>query len=433
MPKLPKWVTRFHRTRTDYTPAIDKQGLKAKSPNMGENTHVYDVKDLENVWLADNRYNIPVLRRYGASPDITTYKVRIPYNKYWYEMKRNTMPKGRGSGKFKPVKPGQPSMFSEGNYQVDLIGEDIPPQYLQKLPIYLNERGTTADDVYDILINGPEEFVEDNISRNVRDLPRRLRGEAVRYVDTYLNTPHNKPVPLPSEELIRALLPDDIQYKAANFVKTHRDNLSRTKSPAHALTATLDKFVDIPSVYNTPLSWNIYEPTKYVYTKNVPIHQGAISRGERSPLNDDTRDWEPQYTLRKRTKPLLHDILNNVDNGEDPAVRKLDSLYLLPGIHAIQMSNGGLTAPLDRILERVPENRELFYKLLDANDAAIKRDWDAKGIKYNPKDVSQWRNAKYFNWFEQGVPTYSKNLLQTLPEPNWSELDNISDQLLKIK
>ena len=430
MPKVPKWVTRFHRTRTDYTPAIDKEGLKAKSPNMGENTYVDNAKDLENVWLADNRYNIPVLRRYGASPDVTTYKVRIPHDKYWYEMKRNTMPKGRGGGKFKSVKPGQPSMFSEGDYKVDLIGEDIPPQYLQKLPIYNKDPNMLIEDILTELIDyDASASAEESVAAALRKLPRRLRGEGQHLVDTYyLAGPGLKL--LPSEELVRALTPSATNAKVADFVKKHRANSSQIKSPAHALAMTLDEVSEVPTVYNVPQSWDIYDPATTIYpAKDIPVHQGAISRGELSPLNDTPYLWEPMYTLRETTRPRVHQILER-HGIDDPEVRKLDSLYLLPAIHAISYADDALI-DADKMLQRVPENRELFYKLLDANDAAIKREWDAKGIKYKPKDVAQWRNAKYFNWLEQGYPSYPTNLLQTLPEPNWSELEYITEQLLK--
>lgn len=437
MPKVPKWVTRFHRTRTDYTPAIDKAGLKAKSPNMGENTYVSNAKDLENVWLADNRYNIPVLRRYGASPEVTTYKVRIPHDKYWYEMKRNTMPKGRGGGTFKPVKPGQPSMFSEGDYKVDLIGEDIPPQYLQKLPIWKKDPAIVADDIWTKLTDAYENGILNTdlaFEAATKYLPRRLRGEARAFSDKMAsyqmdesNPPHQ-----PSEELVRALMPTAVNDAIVDFAKKHRANLAQIKSPAHALSMTLDDATsEIPVVYNVPVSWEIYDQTKSIYpAQDIPIHQGAISRGELSSLNNDPYDWEPMYTLREQTRPGLHKLLNEFDAGEDPGVRKLDSLYLLPGIHALNFG-GVLNPSFDRIMARVPENRELFYKLLDANDTKIKHEWDAKGIKYKPEDVANWRNAKYWNWWEGGMPTYEKNLLQTLPEPNRPELDYISEQLLK--
>lgn len=438
MPKVPKWVTRFHRTRTDYTPVIDKEGLKAKSPNMGENTYVNDAKDLENVWLADNRYNIPVLRRYGASPDVTTYKVRIPHDKYWYEMKRNTMPKGRGDGKFKPVKPGQPSMFSEGDYKVDLIGEDIPPQYLQKLPIYTRDPEMIAENMFTRLTNAytPDGILDTDLAfeRATKHLPRRLRGEAAAFRDKMIEYMDDRgPVPQLSEDLVRALMPTATNDLIVDFAKRHQINLAQSKSPAYALEMTLgDATSEIPAVYDVPVSWEIYDHAKTIDpTRDIPVHQGAVSRGEISLLNDNPRDWEPMYTLREHTRPELHRLLNKFDASADPAVRKLDSLYLLPGIHAIQLAGDGLSESLDRVMARVPENRELFYKLLDANDAAIKRKWDADGIKYKPKDVAQWRNAKYWNWWESGMPTYEKNLLQTLPEPNWPELEYITEQLLK--
>lgn len=349
MPKIPKWVTRFHRTRTDYTPAIDKEGLKAKSPNMGENTYVNNVKDLENVWLADNRYHIPVLRRYGASPDVTTYKVRIPYDKYWYEMKRNTMPKGRGGGKFKPVKPGQPSMFSEGDYKVDLIGEDISPQYLQKLPIYNKDPAVVAEDIWAKLTDAYETGVLNTdlaFEEATQYLPRRLRGEARAFRDKMAsyqmgesNPPHQ-----PSEELVRALIPSDKNLAIVDFVNKHRKNLSRTKSPAYAFTMTLDNAPEeIPVIYDAPLSWAIYDPAKAINpTADLPVHQGAISRGERSPLNKMTDDWHTSKAARSIMRKDITSRLNQRDasnfHTRKGYTRELDSLMAVPALYAARKS-----------------------------------------------------------------------------------------------
>lgn len=302
MPKLPKWVTRFHRTRTDYTPAIDKEGLKAKSPNMGENTYVNNAKDLENVWLADNRYNIPVLRRYGASPDVTTYKVRIPHDKYWYEMKRNTMPKGRGGGKFKPVKSGQPSMFSEGDYKVDLIGEDVPPQYLQKLPTYIDK----PSDIRDAIIKHLTDYdasvsVEESADAALRDLPRRLRGEGRRAIDIYLMDGPGAVRPL-SEELIRAALPMPSATRLRHqFNKGYKPG--STQSPAGDLTAALQGRI-FPVQPDAQLSWQIVPTTKDAITiANTKIHQGSISRGSRPEpgIQDRIFDWRKYNAIMKES------------------------------------------------------------------------------------------------------------------------------------
>lgn len=302
MPKIPKWVTRFHRTRTDYTPAIDKEGLKAKSPNMGENTYVNNAKDLENVWLADNRYNIPVLRRYGASPDVTTYKVRIPHDKYWYEMKRNTMPKGRGGGKFKPVKPGQPSMFSEGNYKVDLIGEDIPPQYLQKLPIYADKPSNVRDAIVDKLSDYDASVSpEESVAKALEHLPRRLRGEGQQLVDTYFMVGPNS-ARLPSEELVRAVLPMPPATKLRyQFNKEYWPG--RTQSPAGDLTVALQDRI-LPVQPDAQLSWQILPaPKEAITSANTNVHQGSISRGLRpEPSIQDRRfDWHRYNSIMKES------------------------------------------------------------------------------------------------------------------------------------
>lgn len=307
MPKVPKWVTRFHRTRTDYTPAIDKEGLKAKSPNMGKHTSVNNAKDLENVWLADNRYNIPVLRRYGASPDVTTYKVRIPYEKYWYEMKRNTMPKGRGGGEFKPVKPGQPSMFSEGDYRVDLIGEDVPPRYLQKLPIYKKNPDIVADNIWSKLTDAYENGVLNTdlaFENATKHLPRRLRGEARAFRDrmvSYEMDESSRPR-LPSEELIRAVLPMPSATKLRHqFNQAYQSG--STPSPAGDLTAALRDRI-LPIRPDAQLSWQIAPAPKEAITMaNTKVHQGSISRGLRpEPSIQDRRfDWHRYNTVMQES------------------------------------------------------------------------------------------------------------------------------------
>lgn len=337
--KKPKWVTRFHRTERQYTPNIDREGLRANSPNKGKNTAVTNPKDLENVWLADNRYEIPVLRRYGSSPDVTTYKVRIPYELYWNDMKRNTMPHGRSGGKFKAVKPRQPSMFSEGKYRVDLIGQDIPPQYLQKLPTYANSKPQLMSDLYHKLEDyDASAYVEENIENLTKNLPKRMRGEAQQFLDNYLQMDDSK-VHLPSEEFIKAMFPSNKYENVVKFTRAYDDVAKNNPelSPAAKLKKTLsDEYgiTELPTELDKQLSWQIYEPGVWYPNEvgNTSIHSGAISRAiDAEPTKPIAETWA-------NTKQKVHNMLERNNrfreaDGQYPISgyeRKADSLFAIP-------------------------------------------------------------------------------------------------------
>lgn len=210
-PSKPKqeWVTRYHRTKTSNAPSIEQHGLLTHNPNIGDNTWLPGKADYHKIWLADNPSEIPVLRQLTATApqDVTTYKVRMP--KSWYmESPRFYMPKGRGDAAMKRTPADKIRLTDEGKYKIDLLGRDIPPKYLQKLPAYkVNDQlGADRSELYlDLFGNHVYDFFMAD-PKSVQKLPKRLRAEAkVLNKDLADNDYHYLTLgTAPSDELIAA-------------------------------------------------------------------------------------------------------------------------------------------------------------------------------------------------------------------------------------
>lgn len=206
-----KWVTRYHRTHTDNVPSIDEHGLLTHNPNIGKNTILANDKDYHNIWLANNATEIPVLRSLlETSPqDVTTYKVRMP--EQWYlDAPRYYMPKGRSNGRMKRQPKDRPRLTDEGKYKIDLVGKDIPPQYLQKLP-RSHDDDQVLRDIFDE--RGIDEVLA---SDEYAKWPANVRGQFTDMVNSlakndYHFLPSTKQVPI---EVADRLIPPPNRFKA---------------------------------------------------------------------------------------------------------------------------------------------------------------------------------------------------------------------------
>lgn len=217
-PSKPKqeWVTRYHRTKTSNAPSIEQHGLLTHNPNIGDNTWLPGKADYHKIWLADNPSEIPVLRQLmsEAPQDVTTYKVRMP--KGWYmESPRFYMPKGRADAAMKRAPADKIRLTNEGKYKIDLLGRDIPPEYLQKLPTYKTDTPIAQERAY-LVDNAPHVTVFDDTPQGLaaRDkLPRRLKSEVgqLKRSVAKLGEDHDYDdllaVLVPSDELIDYSLP----------------------------------------------------------------------------------------------------------------------------------------------------------------------------------------------------------------------------------
>lgn len=205
-----EFETRYHRTHSKNAPSIDKQGLLTFNPNIGKNTYLSNADDYHNIWLANNATEIPVLRRLleDSPQDVTTYKVRLP--KQWYlDSPRFYMPGGRGSGVFKPQPKDKPRLTDEGSYKIDLIGNDIPPQYLQKLPVFNRDRrdiiGIIGDEA---AAPWPYEYLSKNVYGELRNYNRASKQPVKRR----LSKSQSWSRITPSEELLQAIFPMGYKY-----------------------------------------------------------------------------------------------------------------------------------------------------------------------------------------------------------------------------
>lgn len=200
-----KWVTRYHRTHADNAPSIDEHGLLTNNPNIGKNTWLNNPDDYHKVWLADNPREIPVLRNLmQTSPrDVTTYKVRMP--EQWYlDAPRYYMPKGRGDGKMKRQPKDKPRLTDEGPYKIDLVGRDIPPQYLQKLPVHKVhelEQEHRADMYTSLWDYGTGNWMDPAV---IAKLPRHVRHEANQLLNELKDNDYHYIFTAPSDDLVEA-------------------------------------------------------------------------------------------------------------------------------------------------------------------------------------------------------------------------------------
>lgn len=243
-PSKPKqeWVTRYHRTKTENTPSIDQHGLLTHNPNTGDNTWLPGKADYHKIWLADNPREIPVLRDMmrNTPHDVTTYKVRMP--KSWYlESPRFYMPKGRGNAIMKRTPADEIRLTDEGRYKIDLLGRDIPPGYLQKLPTY-KMSGQLADDRSELYFDLFNDNIHDfNITdpKTIRKLPKRLRAETkVLNKDLADNDYHYLTTGLaPSDELIAATI-SPIRVARAAINKAKRDDINYLTRQGYPYTDT---------------------------------------------------------------------------------------------------------------------------------------------------------------------------------------------------
>ena len=131
-----KDIVRYHRTMKGNEQSILDKGLLVSDPNVNSNTgrNTSDVHKLPPiVWLANNPTDIPVLRHeFSRRPgNVTTFEVRMPYD--WYTGKKRYYFKGGRGGKLIEVPPGSaPMLTDEGDYMIDVFGENIPPEYLKQ-------------------------------------------------------------------------------------------------------------------------------------------------------------------------------------------------------------------------------------------------------------------------------------------------------------
>lgn len=118
------------------------------------------------------------------------------------------MPKGRGNAVMKRAPDDQIRLTNEGNYKIDLLSRDVPPEYLQKLPTYKTSdyiSDNRSELFFDLYNDDVHKF---NIAdpKNIQKLPKRLRAETkVLNKDLADNDYHYLTAGLaPSDELIAA-------------------------------------------------------------------------------------------------------------------------------------------------------------------------------------------------------------------------------------
>ena len=326
-PSKPKqeFVTRYHRTKANNAPSIEQHGLLTHNPNIGDNTWLPSKADYHKIWLADNPTEIPVLRDMmrKTPQDVTTYKVRMP--KEWYmESPRFYMPKGRGNPSMKSAPADEVRLTDEGRYKIDLLGRDVPPKYLQKLPTY-KASDQLADARSELYFNLFEDRGHDfNLSdpESVQKLPRRLRAEArALSKDLADNDYHYLTSGLaPSDEMIAATVSpvrvargvidrakhDDIGYLAREgYPYTEAELREWTKSGiyndlASGMYGTAPVDEGLPAIPQLKVAVDKYLD-KYVSDADF----GTVS------LMSDWLNWSPTDLANEWIKTKLPAIKNN--------------------------------------------------------------------------------------------------------------------------
>lgn len=320
-----EFETRYHRTHSKNAPSIDKQGLLTFNPNIGKNTYLSNAADYHNIWLADNATNIPVLRGLleDSPQDVTTYKVRMP--KQWYlESPRFYMPGGRGAGKLKPQPKDKPQLTNEGSYKIDLVGNDIPPRYLQKLPVFNQSRSYITDKLDEYMFDAAFGLIDKS------SLPKSLRGEISNLVNANLHSPHGyewKRI-TPSEELLRVVFPMDYKYDIyRDFLQTadkmNRDfaNLPTDKvSPREKLDRILSR-----------TSYSLFPETGVLGSnataKLKPADGSQLARGSISRAIEDLPVFKTAKKLRQPGR-IDWDIFNRYYNAGHSPKRALMEGYI---------------------------------------------------------------------------------------------------------
>lgn len=326
-----EFETRYHRTHSKNAPSIDKQGLLTFNPNIGKNTYLSNADDYHNIWLANNATEIPVLRGLlkDSPQDVTTYKVRMP--KQWYlESPRFYMPGGRGAGKLKPQPKDKPRLTDEGAYKIDLIGNDIPRQYLQKLPVFNRDR---------VDLIGIIDDINPNIDRNLyHDVTNNLLGEFRNYNRVFGKGPkYNKPVSqtwariTPSEELLRFMFPITYKYDI------YRDFLQTANKLKHDF-ASLPPGIQVSprEMLDRTLSMASYAlfPETGVLGSNVtaklkPTDITQLAQGSISRAIEDLPEFETAQKLRRPSR-MDWDAFNMYYNAGHSPKRALMEGYV-PG------------------------------------------------------------------------------------------------------
>ena len=143
----------YHRTSKDHVDDIKREGLNRNSRNKGENT--WDSDELPDVnWLSPSPSNIPVLRwpLYNKPETVAQFKVTLPRDFYDNAIKYH-FPDGRGYGTAEMVKKGDFGISQEDNYPIIMLGDDVPPQFLEEMPLDEVRELVKAEDNTENLIN----------------------------------------------------------------------------------------------------------------------------------------------------------------------------------------------------------------------------------------------------------------------------------------
>lgn len=143
----------YHRTSKEHVDDIKREGLNRNSRNKGENT--WDSDELPDVnWLSPSPSNIPVLRwpLHNKPETVAQFKVTLPRDFYDNAIKYR-FPDGRGYGTAEMVKKGDLGISQEANYPIIMLGDDVPPQFLEEMPLDEVRELVKAEDKTEDLIN----------------------------------------------------------------------------------------------------------------------------------------------------------------------------------------------------------------------------------------------------------------------------------------
>lgn len=143
----------YHRTSKEHADDIKREGLDRNSRNKGENT--WDSDELPDVnWLSPSPSNIPVLRwpLHNKPETVAQFKVTLPRDFYDNAIKYH-FPDGRGYGTAEMVKKGDLGISQEANYPIIMLGDDVPPQFLEEMPLDEVRELVKAEDKTEDLIN----------------------------------------------------------------------------------------------------------------------------------------------------------------------------------------------------------------------------------------------------------------------------------------
>ena len=393
---------RFHRTHSDNVDSILNNGITIQNKNYGRNTG--DTNEYDNVvWTALNPYRIPVLRDFNkkkprlirkgrdfGNSDNFNDEYEIPYNppaqhrdkidtlkitfdkdKY-NKMDRRKLPSGRrsASSMFK-VNEGEPSVSREGEYQIDVFGEDIGKENLS-------------------LMQKEDEHVLEEISQFI---PWVVWKNNTSYSTTYSEAQHFLPKYLVNtiDSLIRSLnhqymcfneVPIDkfkwVMDETANCIANQSCRISSEKYDAAKNDGSLHTPKELIAAAYIPPKTN--RPWVQKGSTKFKGQEGHISRAIK-----DTRDVNNKYK---------DDILRHLLD-----VNAMTNRYQVPDLlTVINNINAFLELDAEKLFDLIPEKIDETYVELSnrvgLNYKAMMRNTEDNNKRYIKAVKDCYINAK---------------------------------------